>query len=129
MTDTVADLIIRIKNAYMAKHKTVVMPASKLRENIVKILVEGGYVSSYAREAQQPQDVLNIDLRYINGKPAVVDVKRVSKPGRRIYRSADQLPQVLGGYGTAVVSTSQGVMSDKEARQKKIGGEILFQVW
>lgn len=129
MTDTVADLIIRIKNAYMAKHKTVAMPASNLRENILKILVEGGYVSSYAREEQKPQAILNIDLRYINGKPAVVDVKRVSKPGRRVYRTSDQLPQVLGGYGTAVISTSQGVMSDKEARQKKIGGEVLFQVW
>ncbi len=129
MTDTVADLIIRIKNAYMAKHKTVVMPASKLRENIVKILVEGGYVSSYEREAGKPQDTLSIDLRYINGKPAVVDVKRVSKPGRRVYSSSEQLPKVLGGYGTCVISTSQGVMSDKEARQKKIGGEVLFQVW
>ncbi len=129
MTDTVADLIIRIKNAYMAKHKTVAMPASNLRENILKILVEGGYITSYAREEQKPQDVLNVDLRYINGKPAVVDVKRVSKPGRRVYRTSDQLPQVLGGYGTAVVSTSQGVMSDKEARLKKIGGEVLFQVW
>jgi len=129
MTDTVADLIIRIKNAYMAKHKTVAMPASNMRESILKILVEGGYVSAYAREEQKPQDVLNVDLRYINGKPAVVNVKRMSKPGRRMYSSADQLPRVLGGYGTAVISTSQGVMSDKEARQKKIGGEVLFQVW
>lgn len=129
MTDTVADLIIRIKNAYLAKHTSVEVPASRLRENITKILVEAGYVAEYTREDRKPQDVLQIQLRYVNGKPAMTDVKRVSKPGRRIYTTADKLPIVLGGYGTAVVSTSQGVMSDKAARQSNVGGEVLFEIW
>jgi small subunit ribosomal protein S8 len=129
MTDTIADMIIRIKNAYMARHKQVVMPASMLRENIAKILVETGYVESFVRQEQAPQDELSLVLRYINGKPALTDLERISKPGRRVYATSENLPKVLAGYGTAVISTSSGVMTSQQAKEKHIGGEILFKVW
>lgn len=129
MTDTVADMIIRIKNAYMARHKQVVMPASMLRENIAKILVETGYVESFVRQEQAPQDEISLVLRYVNGKPALTDLERISKPGRRVYASSENLPRVLNGYGTAVISTSFGVMTSQQAKEKHIGGEILFKVW
>lgn len=129
MTDTIADMIIRIKNAYMARHKQVVMPASLLRENIAKILVETGYVESFVRQEQSPQDELSLVLRYINGKPALTNLERVSKPGRRVYASSENLPKVLAGYGTAVISTSSGVMTTAQAKEKHIGGEILFKIW
>src|SRR5688572_10177697 len=104
MTDTITDMIIRIKNAYMARHKQVVMPASLLRENIAKILVETGYVESFVRQEQTPQDELSLVLRYVNGKPALTDLERISKPGRRVYATSENLPKVLAGYGTAVIS-------------------------
>ncbi len=129
MTDAVADLIIRIKNAYLAKHDKVVLPASKLRENIAHILVETGYATGVERVTKSPQDDLVITLRYIKGKAALSDLERVSKPGRRIYATADKLPVVLSGYGTAVLTTSQGVMTVQQARDKKLGGEILFKIW
>jgi small subunit ribosomal protein S8 len=129
MTDTIADMIIRIKNAYMARHKQVVMPASLLRENIAKILVETGYVESFVRQEQSPQDELSLVLRYINGKPALTNLERISKPGRRVYATSENLPRVLAGYGTAVISTSSGVMTSQQAKEKHIGGEILFKIW
>ncbi len=129
MTDTVADMIIRIKNAYLARHTQVVMPASKLRENIGRILVEAGYLSAAERVEKKPQDDLVFALRYVNGKPAMTDLERISKPGRRVYTTAETLPRVLAGYGTAIISTSQGVMTSQQAKQKNIGGEVLFKVW
>lgn len=129
MTDIVADMIIRIKNGYMAKRATVGVPASSLRENIARILVEAGYIEKVERVEKKPQDELNLTLRYVNGKPSMADVQRISKPGRRIYVTSDKLPVVLSGYGTAVLSTSQGVMTVQQAKDKKIGGELLFKVW
>lgn len=129
MTDTVADMITRIKNAYMAKHETVRLPATKMRESIANILVESGYLANSTREEKSPQDELVLTLRYVHGKPSMTDVDRVSKPGRRIYRSADKVPNTLNGYGTTVISTSQGIKTDKAARQAGIGGEVLFQIW
>lgn len=129
MTDTVADMITRIKNAYMARHSDVTMPASKQRESIAKILAETGYIVEFVREEQKPQDVLKLTLRYVKGKPALTDVKRISSPGRRVYEPADKLPRVLGGYGISVISTSQGVMTDKTAREKGLGGEVMFKMW
>jgi small subunit ribosomal protein S8 len=122
-------MIIRIKNGYLAKHDKVAFPASKLRENIARIMVEAGYATSVERVAKEPQDELVVTLRYVNGKSALTDLERVSKPGRRIYAAADKLPRVLAGYGTAVLSTSQGVMTVKQAKEKKVGGEILFKIW
>lgn len=129
MTDTIADLIIRIKNAYMAKRKDVVIPATKLRESIVKLMVEQGYVTSYEREAGTPQDTLKLVLRYVKGKPALTEVVRLSKPGRRLYQPVDKLPKILGGYGVAVISTSKGILTDKQAREAGVGGEVLFKAW
>jgi small subunit ribosomal protein S8 len=129
MNDTVSDLIIRIKNAYMAHHKEVVLPATKLREAIVKLMVEQGYLTSFVREAGTPQDTLKLELRYVKGKPALTDVERLSKPGRRVYQSVDKLPKVLGGYGIAVISTSKGILSDAQAREAGVGGELLFKAW
>lgn len=129
MTDNVSDMLIRLKNAYMAKHDVVEMPATKLRENIANLLVERGFVTSVERIENKPQDILRVQLRYIRGKAAMVDIKRVSKPGRRLYATAEKLPKVLGGYGMSVISTSQGVLSDAQAREKSIGGEILFKIW
>lgn len=122
-------MMIRIKNGYLAKHDKVVLPASKLRENIAKVLVETGYVASLERIAKQPQDELAITLRYVGGKPALTDLERVSRPGRRVYTTSDKLPRVLSGYGTAVLSTSQGIMTTKESKDKKVGGEVLFKIW
>lgn len=122
-------MMTRIKNAYMAKHGEVRLPATTLRESIATLLVETGYLVSSSREARKPQDELVLTLRYINGKPSMTDVKRISKPGRRVYRTVDQLPRVLNGYGTAVISTSQGVKTDKAARLAGVGGEVLFEIW
>ncbi len=129
MNDTISDLIIRIKNAYLAHHKDVLIPATKLREAIVKVLVEQGYLESYVRESATPQDVLKLTLRYVKGKPALTNVVRLSKPGRRVYQPVDKLPKILGGYGIAVISTSKGILTDAQARDAKIGGELLFKAW
>ena len=129
MTDTVADIIIRVKNSYMARHDQVTVPASGLREHVARVLVETGYLANVERVAKKPQDELILTLRYINGKPAMTDVKRVSKPGRRVYTGSGKLPRILSGYGTSVVSTSKGVMTSKQARAENIGGEVLFSIW
>ncbi len=129
MTDAVADMIIRIKNGYLAKRGQVVVPASNLLADIAQLLVTTGYLEATERVTKQPQDELNLTLRYIKGKPAMTDVKRVSKPGRREYATVDQLPRVLSGFGTAVISTSQGVLTVQQAKEKKIGGEVLFKIW
>lgn len=129
MTDVVADMIIRLKNAYLARHSEVRLPASKLLEAIAQVLVELGYAESVVREAKQPQDELVMTLRYVAGKPVMTNVERVSKPGRRIFSGHDALKPVLGGHGTAVLSTSAGIMSLHRAREKKVGGEVLFKIW
>lgn len=129
MTDTVADIIIRVKNSYLARHEQVTVPASGLREQVARVLVETGYLENVERVAKKPQDELVLTLRYINGKPALTDVKRISKPGRRMYSGAGKLPRILSGYGTAVISTSKGVMTAQKARSENIGGEVLFSIW
>src|SRR3989344_7880349 len=129
MTDIVADMIIRIKNGYLAKRDKVAVPASHLRENIARILMEAGYIEAVERVTKQPQDEIVLTLRYVNGKSSMANVERISKPGRRIYVTSDKLPVVLSGYGTAVLSTSQGVMTVQQAKEKKIGGELLFKIW
>lgn len=129
MTDSIADLITRIKNAYLAKHDDVVLPATKLRETIAKLLVTQGYLTEVERVAGKPQDTLKLTLRYVKGKPALTNVVRVSKPGRRLYQPADKLPKVLGGYGVSVISTSKGILTDAQAREAGVGGEVLFKAW
>lgn len=129
MTDPIADMIIRIKNALMAGRSQVAMPHSKMKQAIGQILVDNGYVAGMNLKDLKPQGEIVFDLKYINRVPAITDVRRISKPGRRLYSSSAQIPRALGGYGLTIVSTSKGVMSDTEARKQKIGGEVLCQIW
>ncbi len=129
ITDPIADIIIRIKNAHMARHTTVEVPFSKIKKSIADILVTEGYLSEVTVKEGQPFNVLVLTLKYIGRLPAINDVKRLSKPGRRLYAPAKQLPRALGGYGITILSTSRGLMTDKKARKENIGGELLCQVW
>jgi len=130
MTDPIADMLIRIKNALMARHKTVEIPASKMKLEIARILKEEGYIEDFKYIDEKPQGKIEIVLKYDeNKKPVIAGVKRVSKPGRRIYKGYKDLPKVLDGLGIAIISTSQGIMTDHEARRRKIGGEVLCEIW
>lgn len=129
MNDPIADMIIRIKNALMAKHDTVVVPHSKMKQAIGEILVKSHYVEECKVENKAPQSELVFKLRYVGRLPAITDVKRVSTPGRRIYTSSQTIPRALGGYGITIVSTSKGVMTDREAKKQNLGGEVLCQIW
>ena len=129
MNDPIADMIIRIKNALLARHETVVVPHSRVKELISKILVDTNYVESYQVEKKAPQDDIVFKLRYVGKVPAITDVKRVSKPGRRVYTSSAKIPRSLGGYGITIVSTSKGIMTGKDAKKQNVGGEVLCQIW
>ncbi len=130
MTDPIADMLARIRNALMARHKTVEIPASKLKQEIARILKEEGYIEDYEFVAEGPQGKIVITLKYDeNRRPVIAGLKRVSKPGRRIYAGVKKLPRVMGGLGIAIISTSQGIMTDHEARRRGVGGEILCEVW
>lgn len=129
MTDSIADMIIRIKNAYMAKKKDVRAPHTKVLESIANLLKEEKYIESVSIEETKPRKTIVMTLRYVGVTPAVSDVKRISKPGLRKYSTSDKIPRTLGGYGLTIVSTSQGVMSGKQAKAKGIGGEILLTIW
>ncbi len=130
MTDPIADMLTRIRNASTAAHEEVSIPASKIKESIARILVEEGFVEGYEIVPQEPQPTIVMRLRYDDGRAsAIAGISRVSKPGRRVYRPATDLPRVLGGLGVAIVSTSRGVMSDKQARRARVGGEVLAYVW
>jgi small subunit ribosomal protein S8 len=130
MTDPIADMLIRIKNALMARHKTVVVPGSKLKLEIARILKEEGYIEDYRVIEEKPQKKIEIVLKYDEKKrPVIAGIKRVSKPGRRIYRGYKELPKVLNGMGIAIISTSQGIMTDHEARKRRVGGEVICEIW
>lgn len=129
MTDPVADMLTRIKNAYLARKATVSIPHSKVKEAIAHVLIAHKYVTSMEIEESVVQSTIVLTLAYTGKSPAMTDVKRISKPGRRLYMSVDKIPRTLGGYGVTIISTSQGVMSDSDAKKKNIGGEILCQVW
>ena len=130
ITDPVADMLSRIRNANSAKHETVEVPASNLKKAIAQILLEEGYIKSFSLVDNGNQGTIHITLKYLAKKQAVISgLKRVSKPGLRIYAGADELPKVLKGLGIAIVSTSKGVMTDKKARELHIGGEVLAFVW
>ena len=129
ITDPVADMLTRIRNANNAKHNTVDVPASNLKKAIAQILLDEGYIKSFTVEEDGMQGVIRITLKY-NGKDKVITgLRRVSKPGLRVYVGADELPRVLRGLGIAIVSTSKGVMTDKAARAAHVGGEVLAFVW
>ncbi|CAM3316554.1 30S ribosomal protein S8 [Rhodothermus bifroesti] len=130
ITDSIADYLTRLRNAQLARHPYVDVPASKLKRAITQILVDKGYVRSYLDIDDGKQGLLRIYLKYDrHGNPAIRELQRVSKPGRRHYVGADELPRVRNGLGVAIISTSQGVMTDKEARKLRIGGEVLAYVF
>ena len=128
MTDPLADMLTRIVNAQAAGKPDVAMPSSKLKVAVSRVLVAEGYISAYRVEGSGPKPQLVIDLKYFNGAPVIEMMRRVSTPGRRIYRGKDSLPRVIGGLGIAVISTPQGVMCDREARTLGQGGEVLCVV-
>jgi small subunit ribosomal protein S8 len=130
MTDPIADLLTRIRNAQLARHESLRVPASKIKQQIVQILKEEGFVSDFRRASKRPQDELEIDLKYSSDRRgAIIGIKRESTPGRRVYVGADEIPRVRHGLGVAIISTSQGVLADHDARKKRVGGELLLTVW
>ena len=130
ITDPVADMLTRIRNANTAKHESVDVPASNLKKAIAKILLDEGYIKSYEVVEDGTQGVIRIQLKYLAGKEKVISgLRRVSKPGLRVYAGADELPRVLKGLGIAIISTSKGVMTDKTTRANHVGGEVLAFVW
>lgn len=130
LTDSIADMLTRIRNASSAKHPTVDVPASKIKRAIAQILVDEGYIKNYQLVQDGKQGILRINLKYTENKtPVISGLRRVSKPGLRIYSNCDELPLVMKGLGIAIVSTSKGVMTDKEARKVHAGGEVLAFVW
>lgn len=130
ITDPIADLLTRIRNASQARHATVDVPASNMKKAIAQILVEEGYVKSYTVTEDDKQGVITITLKYTEtGAPVITGLRRVSKPGLRIYTSCEDMPKVMKGIGTAIVSTPKGVMTDKKARKENVGGEVLAFVW
>ena len=130
ITDPIADMLTRIRNANNAKHDTVYVPASNMKKSIAQILLDEGYIKNFQLIDNGTQGVIRIALKYNAGKEKVISgLKRVSKPGLRVYAGADELPKVLRGLGIAIVSTSKGVMTDKKAREAHVGGEVLAFIW
>jgi len=132
VTDSIADMLTRIRNASSAKHSSVDIPASNMKASIAKILLEEGYIDGYETIDDGVQGVIRVTLKYGAGKiktSALTGLRRVSKPGLRIYASCEEMPKVMKGLGIAIVSTSKGVMTDKEARKQNVGGEVLAYVW
>ena len=132
MTDPIADMLTRIRNANTAMHDEVSMPSSKLKESLAELLQREGYITSFnaADVSGRPERRLTIEMKYSPDRERVISgIKRVSKPGLRVYTHSTEVPRVLGGLGISVLSTSQGLMTDREARRRKVGGEILCQVW
>ena len=125
MTDPIADMLIRIRNAQMVGHTETVMPASKLKSAIAKVLKDEGYIEDYADRDQDGKAFIEIGLKYYAGKPVIEKIERVSRPGLRIYKGRDDIPRVMNGLGIAIVSTSHGVMTDRKARADGVGGEVL----
>ena len=130
ITDPIADMLTRIRNAGSARHETVDIPNSKMKKAIAEILLEEGYIKSFQLIDDGTQGIIRIQLKYLAGKEKVISgLRRVSKPGLRVYAGADELPRVLKGLGIAIISTSKGVMTDKAARANHVGGEVLAFVW
>ena len=129
MTDPVADYLTRLRNAIMAGHKRVDVPASNLKREMTRLLQEHKFIGKYAEIKGTSQNTLRINLKYTDGKPVIEGLKRVSTPGLRKYVDARSLPRVLGGLGIAIISTPKGLMTDRQARQAKMGGEVLCEIW
>lgn len=129
MTDPIADMLTRVRNASLAKHKRVDLPVSKLKTEIARILKESHFIQDYKVLDDGAFGVLRLYLRYYEDRPVIRNVQRISRPGRRVYKAAGDLPRVRGGLGVAIVSTSKGMMTDKQARANKVGGEVMALVW
>lgn len=125
MTDPIADMLTRVRNGQKARMVSISMPASKAKEAVAKVLKDEGYITNYSTDGAGAAKSLNVELKYFEGVPVIERIERASRPGLRIYRGKEELPKVLGGLGVAIVSTSAGVMSDRQAREKGIGGEVL----
>lgn len=125
MTDPIADMLTRIRNGQKARKVSVSMPASTAKIAVARVLKDEGYITDFSEDGEGAQKSLSVELKYFEGSPVIESIQRASKPGLRIYRGKDELPKVLGGLGVAIVSTSAGVMSDRQAREKGIGGEVL----
>ncbi len=128
MTDPIADLLTRIRNGQKAKKTEITMPSSKVKQAVVKVLEDEGYIESFSSDVEDNKDRLTVKLKYFEGRPVIENIQRVSRPGLRVYRGKDDLPKVMGGLGVAIISTSQGVMSDREARTSGHGGEVICVV-
>ncbi len=130
INDPIADMLTRIRNAQVARHDTVTMPASNMKKNIAKLMQNEGFIKSYEVIDDGLQGEIRITLKYLDKKqPVIVGLKRISKPGLRVYASCEDLPKVLGGLGVAIISTSKGVMTDRMARKENLGGEVLCYIW
>ncbi len=130
MTDPIADMLTRIRNAIAANHSRVDIPGSKLKMEVARILKEEGYINNYVTKGEGVRYMIRIFLRYdVKGTPSITHLSRVSRPGRRVYVGATEVPRVLGGFGVNIISTSKGLMSGKRARQEKVGGELLAQIY
>ncbi|MBR6514473.1 MAG: 30S ribosomal protein S8 [Clostridia bacterium] len=129
MSDVIADMLTRIRNAGNAKHETVDVPASNMKKAIADILVNEGYIKGYQVVEDGKQGIIRITLKYVNKKKAITGIKRVSKPGLRVYSNCEDIPKVMNGLGIAIISTSKGIMTDKKARLENVGGEVLAFVW
>ncbi len=130
MTDPIADMLTRIRNAILVERPYVDVPATKLKIGIADVLQREGYIWDYEIIEQKPQNILRINLKYgLNGERVIQHIKRISKPGRRVYAGVNELPNVLDGLGIAILSTNQGVLSNREAKQKNVGGEVICEVW
>ncbi len=128
MTDPIADMLTRIRNAQMVRHRTVQFPGSRLKEEICRVLKEEGYIADYEVVREGPKSTIRVYLKYYQGRPVIEHLKRVSKPGRRVFVGRDQLPKVWGGMGIAIISTPRGIMTDKQARREGHGGEVICTV-
>jgi len=129
-TDPIADMLTRIRNASLARHRELTLPSSRIKRDIARILVEEGFIESYATSQDGVQELLTIQLKYVEGRtPVVSGLKRISKPGLRVYARKTEIPRVLGGLGTAILSTSHGIMTGQSARKLNLGGEVLCYVW
>lgn len=129
MTDPIADMLTRIRNGNMKKHESVEVPASNMKKNLAQILLDEGYIKGFNVVDDNRQGMITIDLKYVDDERSISGLKRISKPGRRVYVRANEVPSVLGGLGTAILSTSKGVMTDKQARSEGLGGEVICYVW
>lgn len=129
MTDPVADYLTRLRNALQARHKRVDVPASNLKRELTKLLLQHQMIAGYTEEKRGPQGILRIQLKYSDGQPVIRGLKRVSKPGLRRYTDVEHIPRVKNGLGIAVLSTSKGLMTDKQAREARVGGELLCEIW